>query len=145
MNKIFNKSSEFMSELDDNSVDLIITSPPYNVGMEYEAERGEVSLQDYLFFLKTVFSECKRVMKDGARICINVANTGRKPYISLSSYVSLMMTEELDFWMKDDIIWLKGASARKSTAWGSWLSASNPYLRDVHEYILVFSKGGIVL
>jgi len=99
LNKIFCKSSENMSEIPDNSVHLIITSPPYNVGKEYDEN---LSLDEYRNFLKRVFSECFRVLVD--------------------------------------IIWDKGNSG-VSTAWGSWKSASNPVLRDVHEYILVFQKG----
>src|SRR5215510_8408394 len=75
-----------------------------------------------------------------ARACINVANLGRKPYIPLSDYISKMMVD-IGFNMRGEIIWNKAASASPSTAWGSWQSAVNPILRDIHEYILVFSKG----
>jgi site-specific DNA-methyltransferase (adenine-specific) len=71
---------------------------------------------------------------------VNVANVGRKPYIPLHAFLAQDMTE-LGFAMRGEIIWNKGSSAGPSTAWGSWKSASNPTLRDVHEYILVFSKG----
>jgi site-specific DNA-methyltransferase (adenine-specific) len=76
----------------------------------------------------------------GGRVCINVANLGRKPYIPLHAFIVYDMLD-LGFLMRGEIIWNKAASASASTAWGSWLSASNPTLRDVHEYILVFSKG----
>jgi site-specific DNA-methyltransferase (adenine-specific) len=69
-----------------------------------------------------------------------VANLGRKPYIPLSDHISQMMIE-IGFFMRGEIIWHKGAGAGVSMAWGSWKSATNPVLRDVHEYILVFSKG----
>jgi modification methylase len=69
-----------------------------------------------------------------------VANLGRKPYLPLHSFIMQQMLE-LGFLMRGEIIWDKASSASPSTAWGSWLSASNPVLRDVHEYILVFSKG----
>ena len=90
--------------------------------------------------LKKVFTETYRVLVNGGRACINVANLGRKPYIPLSDYISKMMIE-IGFSMRGEIIWNKAASASPSTAWGSWMSASNPTLRDIHEYILVFSKG----
>jgi DNA modification methylase len=77
---------------------------------------------------------------DGGRMCINVANLGRKPYIPLHAYI-LQGAQALGFLMRGEIIWNKAASASPSTAWGSWQSATNPTLRDVHEYILVFSKG----
>ena len=90
--------------------------------------------------LRRVFSETYRVLVNGGRACVNIANLGRKPYIPLSDYVSKMMID-IGFNMRGEIIWNKAASASPSTAWGSWQSAANPILRDVHEYILVFSKG----
>jgi site-specific DNA-methyltransferase (adenine-specific) len=126
-----------MSEIPDNSVHLMITSPPYNATKEYD---DDLSLQEYLSLLKESFAETYRVLVNGGRACINVANLGRKPYIPLSDYISTMMIET-GFNMRGEIIWNKAASASASTAWGSWLSATNPTLRDIHEYILVFSKG----
>ncbi len=137
LNRIFCKSSEHMSELPNESVHLMITSPPYNVGKEYD---DDLSLEEYLGLLKSVFKETYRVLVNGGRVCINVANVGRKPYIPLHSHIIKIMSE-LGFLMRGEIIWDKSASAGTSTAWGSWKSASNPTLRDVHEYILIFSKG----
>jgi len=77
----------------------------------------------------------------GGRVCINVANLGRKPYIPLHTFIIEQMLA-IGFLMRGEIIWNKAASASPSTAWGSWQSASNPVLRDVHEYILVFCKNG---
>jgi site-specific DNA-methyltransferase (adenine-specific) len=89
--------------------------------------------------LMKVWQEVRRVLVPGGRACINAANLGRKPYIPLHSYIIDDM-QSLGFLMRGEIIWNKAASSSGSTAWGSWLSASNPTLRDVHEYILVFSK-----
>jgi len=89
--------------------------------------------------LKRVWRETYRVLVPGGRVCINVANLGRKPYIPLHAFIIEDMLD-LGFLMRGEIIWNKGASASPSTAWGSWMSARNPTLRDVHEYILVFSK-----
>lgn len=136
-NKIFCKSSERMDDLPDNSIHLMVTSPPYNVGKEYDQN---LSLKEYRDFLKIVWGEIKRVLIPGGRACINLANLGRKPYIPLHSYVIEDMLE-LGFLMRGEIIWNKASSGSPSTAWGSWLSAKNPTLRDIHEYILVFSKG----
>jgi len=130
-------SSEYMTELPDESVHLMVTSPPYNVGKEYDKDH---SLIEYLVLLCNVWTETYRVLVPGGRACINIANLGRSPYIPLHSYVITAMTE-IGFLMRGEIIWAKGASAGSSTAWGSWMSPSNPVLRDVHEYILVFSKG----
>lgn len=136
-NKFILGSSENMQEIPNNSVHLMITSPPYNVAKEYDED---LSLQEYLRMLKKVFEETYRVLINGGRACINVANLGRKPYIPLSDYISHMMIE-IGFNMRGEILWNKAGSASPSTAWGSWQSAANPILRDVHEYILVFSKG----
>lgn len=136
-NKFILGSAENMKELPDNSVHLMITSPPYNVSKEYDED---LSLNEYLQLLEKAFKETYRVLVNGGRACINVANLGRKPYIPLSDYISKMMIE-IGFNMRGEIIWNKAASASPSTAWGSWQSAANPILRDIHEYILVFSKG----
>lgn len=137
LNCFIQGTSENMSQLPDNSVHLMITSPPYNVSKEYDAD---LSLTEYLDLIKSVMTETYRVLVNGGRACINVANVGRKPYIPLSDYISKIMIE-IGYNMRGEIIWSKGAGAGVSCAWGSWKSASNPTLRDTHEYILVFSKG----
>jgi site-specific DNA-methyltransferase (adenine-specific) len=134
---IFNHSSEEMGELPDNSVHLMVTSPPYNVGKEYDEN---LTLEEYLAFLRRVWEEVYRVLVPGGRVCVNVANLGRKPYIPLNGLIAKDLIN-LGFLMRGEIIWSKAASASTSTAWGSWQSATNPTLRDTHEYILVFSKG----
>jgi site-specific DNA-methyltransferase (adenine-specific) len=136
INRIFCKSSENMDELPDNSAHLMITSPPYNVTKEYD---NNLSLNEYLDLLNRVWKETYRVLAPGGRACINVANLGRKPYIPLHSYIIDIMAK-IGFLMRGEIIWNKASSASPSTAWGTWLSASNPVLRDIHEYILIFSK-----
>ncbi len=136
-NAIILHSSEIMPELPDNCLHLMVTSPPYNVTKEYDED---LSLQEYLELLRRVFTETHRVLVPGGRACINVANLGRRPYLPLSAFIATMMLD-LGFRMRGEIIWHKGAGAGVSMAWGSWQSAANPVLRDVHEYILVFSKG----
>ena len=118
------------------SVHLAITSPPYNVGKAYD---DKLSMEAYEKLLEAVFAETHRVLVPGGRFCINIANIGRKPYIPLHASVIRIM-QSLGYWMRGEIIWDKGASAGSSCAWGSWRSPSNPVLRDVHEYILVYSK-----
>ena len=135
-NKIYNKSSEHMAELPDNSIHLMVTSPPYNVGKEYD---NDLSIKEYSDMLGSVFEEVYRVLVDGGRACINIANIGRKPYIPLNNLIATEMLG-IGFLMRGEIIWSKGASAGSSCAWGSWCSPSNPVFRDTHEYILVFCK-----
>ena len=136
VNRLLCKSSEQMHELPDASVHLMVTSPPYNVGKEYDED---LSLSEYLAFLRTVWREVHRVLVPGGRACVNVASLGRSPYLPIHAYVAMDMID-LGFLMRGEIIWQKGSSAGSSTAWGSWMSPSNPTLRDTHEYILVFSK-----
>lgn len=136
LNKIFCKSSEKMDELPDNSIHLMITSPPYNVTKEYD---NNLSLKEYLNLLNNVWKETYRVLIPGGRACVNIANLGRKPYIPIHSYIIDGM-QKIGYLMRGEIIWNKASSASPSTAWGTWLSAANPVLRDIHEYILIFSK-----
>jgi DNA modification methylase len=136
VNTIIRHSSEQMQELPSSSIHLMVTSPPYNVGKVYDQD---LTLNEYRQMLKRVWGEVYRVLVPGGRACINIANLGRKPYIPLHAHVIEDMNR-LGFLMRGEIIWDKAASASSSTAWGSWQSASNPTLRDVHEYILVFSK-----
>jgi len=138
LNTILTKSSEDMAEIPDSSVHLMVTSPPYNAGKEYDRD---ITLAQYLDFLWQVWREVHRVLVPGGRACINIANLGRKPYIPLHSYIVRHMAE-IGFLMRGEVIWHKGASASASTAWGSWRSPANPTLRDVHEYISIFSKAG---
>ena len=136
-NKILCKDSRNLDSIPDSSVHLMVTSPPYNVGKDYDDDQ---SLDEYMTMLDKVFAETYRLLVNGGRACINIANVGRKPYIPYHTYIIDSMLKN-KFQMRGEIIWTKGAGAGSSTAWGSWKSAANPTLRDVHEYILVFSKG----
>lgn len=135
-NEIFNKSSENMEELVDNCVSLTVTSPPYNIGKDSDLDLND---EEYWKMINKVFSETYRVTNSGGRLVVNVANLGRKPYIPFSKYFTDVLTE-IGFIMRGEIIWQKSKGANANFAWGSWLSASNPVIRDIHEYCLVFSK-----
>jgi site-specific DNA-methyltransferase (adenine-specific) len=135
--QFFGHTSEQMPELADNSVALMVTSPPYNVGKDYD---DDLSLDEYLELLSRVFAETYRVLEPGGRACMNIANVGRKPYVPLASHVNMLMND-LGYLMRGEILWVKGKGATGSCAWGSWQSAKNPVLRDLHEYVLVYSKG----
>jgi DNA modification methylase len=136
LDRVICQSSERMNALPDGCVHLMVTSPPYNAGKEYDQD---LTLDEYRGLLRRVFSETYRVLISGGRACINLANLGRKPYIPLHAFLMQDMLE-VGYLMRGEIIWNKAGSASPSTAWGSWRSAANPVLRDIHEYILVFSK-----
>ncbi|MBA1341925.1 MAG: Modification methylase MjaI [ANME-2 cluster archaeon] len=136
IDKVLCQDSRNMENIPDSSIHLMVTSPPYNVSKEYDQN---LTMEEYGELLKDVFLETYRVLVSGGRACINIANVGRKPYIPYHSFIINIMLD-IGFLMRGEIIWNKNASAGTSTAWGSWMSASNPTLRDVHEYILVFSK-----
>ena len=134
-----------MSAVDDNSVALVVTSPPYFAGKEYEEALGEGhipgSYLEYLAMLRDVFAECRRVLEPGGRIAVNVANLGRKPYRSLAGDVTTILQDELGLLLRGEIVWVKADGATGSCAWGSFGSAANPVLRDLSERVVVASKG----
>ena len=134
-----------MDALPDRCIALVVTSPPYFAGKEYETELGEGGIPatylEYLGMLRDVFAECWRVLEPGGRIAVNVANLGRKPYRSLSADVIRLLQDDLGFLLRGEIVWVKGKGANGNCAWGSYASAANPVLRDVTERIVMASKG----
>ena len=143
-NGIYQADSRKLDFIPDGAVTLVICSPPYNVQKPYQQHDDDLPREEYLALLKAVWTECRRLLRPGGRICVNVAGCWRQPYFPLHSYITLQM-EKLGFLMRGEIIWDKGASVGVSTAWGSFASPSNPVLRDVHEYLLVFSKDSFKL
>jgi len=139
LDKIFHKSSENMQELENNSISLTVTSPPYNIGKDSDLDLTD---DEYWAMMKNIFTETYRVTESGGRLVVNVANLGRKPYIPFSKYFTELLIE-IGFIMRGEIIWQKSKGANANFAWGSWLSASNPVIRDIHEYCLVFSKDSL--
>jgi site-specific DNA-methyltransferase (adenine-specific) len=134
-----------MAAVADNSVALVVTSPPYFAGKQYEEELGRdgipSSYVDYLEMLRDVLAECKRVLEPGGRLAVNVANLGRKPYHSLSADVIRILQDDLGLLLRGELIWQKGEGASGSCAWGSFRSAANPVLRDITERVVIASKG----
>jgi site-specific DNA-methyltransferase (adenine-specific) len=134
-----------MDAVADGSVALVVTSPPYFAGKQYELELERdgvpASYLEYLGLLTEVFAECVRKLEPGGRIAVNVANLGRKPYRSLSSDVIRILEHDLGLLLRGELIWQKAEGASGSCAWGSFRSASNPVLRDITERVIVASKG----
>ena len=135
----------------DDSIDLIVTSSPYNVGIDYGVYKDNLSFQQYYAWVKKWLEECYRVNKVGGRICINIPLAGNSPIVKdehLETFVDkfLVLMAEVGYINRETIVWLKAHSGDvekfcgNNTAWGSWLSPSNPYCRSFTEFILVAHK-----
>jgi len=128
----------------DGSVALVVTSPPYFAGKEYEQAMGvghvPADFAAYLEMLHDVFAQCWAKLEPGGRIAVNVANLGRKPYRSLARDV-IDILEGLGYLLRGEIVWQKSHAAGGSCAWGTYQRPGNPVLRDVSERIVVASKG----
>lgn len=136
---ILNRDSRDLRPIPSESVQLVITSPPYNVGINYNQHDDVMPVEEYLALLSAVWRECYRVMETGARICVNVpAGVGRNPYVPLADKVTAGL-EEL-FTLRGVIVWDKGTSGNR-TSWGSYRQPSDPSLRDTTERIIVAHKG----
>ena len=124
---------------------LVVTSPPYYSGKEYETSIGEghvpSSYEDYLAMLTGVFAACAEALEPGGRIAINVANLGRKPYRSLSSDIIRILQEDLKLLLRGEIIWQKAKGAAGNCAWGTYQKPGDPVLRDLTERVIIASKG----
>jgi site-specific DNA-methyltransferase (adenine-specific) len=142
---IFVGDSRHMEKIDNASVALVVTSPPYFAGKEYETALGEghvpATYADYLAMLEAVFAECVRKLEPGGRIAVNIANLGRKPYRSLSGDVTWILQDRLRLLLRGEVIWIKSRGAASSCAWGSFQRPANPVLRDLSERIVIASKG----
>jgi len=141
VDQVYHGDSRDMKEVPDDTVSLVVCSPPYNVRKPYGNHDDNMPLDEYRELLLAVWSECKRVLRPGGRLCVNVAGVWRQPYLPLHAVIWHQLVEELHLLMRGEIIWDKGASVGVSTAWGSFASPSNPTLRDVHEHVLVAAKG----
>lgn len=128
----------------DNSVALVVTSPPYFVGKDYETDiaAGHIpeGYDQHLANMSRVFKLCVDKLEPGGRIAVNVANLGRKPYRSQAADI-IAIFEELKLLLRGEIIWRKGEGMNSSTAWGSFQRPSNPVLRDLTERVIIASKG----
>ncbi|NUN93885.1 MAG: site-specific DNA-methyltransferase [Verrucomicrobiae bacterium] len=130
---------EILASLPVESIHLAITSPPYNVGLEYDSHNDRMPYADYLRWLSTFWREIHRVLVPGGRFALNVAPTSIKDFRPVHYDMARdLMT--LGFIMRAEILWYK-QTMRRRTAWGSWKSPANPHVIPSWEYVLVFSKG----
>ena len=142
--QLYRADARNMAQVRDNSIALVVTSPPYFAGKQYEESLGEDGVPgsyfEYLELLHDVFAECKRVLEPGGRIAVNVANLGRRPFRSLAGDVTQIL-QDLGLLLRGEVVWWKGRAAGGSCAWGTFQRPSNPVLRDVTERIVIASKG----
>ncbi len=141
-NKIITSDSHFiLKQLPDNCVDLIFTSPPYNFGLEYESNGDAHQWEKYFDQLFLIFEECVRILKFGGRIVVNIQPLF-SDYIPSHHIISRFFMDKKMLW-KGEILWEKNNYNCKYTAWGSWKSPSNPYLKYTWEFLEIFSKGSL--
>ncbi|MGH8925246.1 MAG: DNA-methyltransferase [Acidimicrobiia bacterium] len=129
----------------DRSVALVVTSPPYFTGKEYEenivAGAEPDAYRTYLDMLRDVFSVCGAKLEPGGKLAVNVANLGRRPYRSLAADLITILQDDLGLLLRGEIVWRKAKGQSGSCAWGSYRSPANPVLRDLTERVIVASKG----
>ncbi|MBW7919178.1 MAG: site-specific DNA-methyltransferase [Anaerolineales bacterium] len=138
---ICNDSLAALKLLPDNSIDLIFTSPPYNFGLEYDSQDDAHKWQLYFDKLFAIFDECVRVLKFGGRIVVNIQPLF-SDYIPSHHMISNYFINKKMIW-KGEILWEKNNYNCKYTAWGSWKSPSNPYLKYTWEFVEIFAKGSL--
>lgn len=130
---------EKMKEIPTDSIHLAITSPPYNVGKDYDNHNDKMNYQDYLSWLDKVWLETKRVLVPGGRFALNIAPTGIKDFIPIHHDFANQF-RKLGMKFRTEIIWYK-QTMLKRTAWGSFKSPANPHIVPSWEYVMIFSKG----
>ncbi|MFH2018364.1 MAG: transcriptional repressor LexA [bacterium] len=141
VNKIvYGDSEEVLRKIPTGSIDIIITSPPYNFGLEYKDDdkNDTTHWDEYFKKLDTVWKECARVLKPGGRLCLNVQPLF-SDYVPTHHLMSRQLLDHGLLW-KGEILWEKNNYNCKYTAWGSWKSPSMPYLKYTWEFVEVFSK-----
>ncbi len=144
---------DVMKDIPDKSIDLTVTSPPYNVGIDYKNHNDNMSEDDYFSFMQSVSDELYRITKIGGRACINIPFIGNSTFKAKSEklifYPNMYMPifEKSGWIIRDFVVWVKSSEAENpnnfcgnSTQWGSWLSPSCPYMRCFAEVILIFHK-----
>ena len=140
MNKIICGDSLIeLKKLPDNCIDFIFTSPPYNFGLDYNQNEDDHFWEDYFKNLFFIFDECIRVLKYGGRIIVNIQPLF-SDYIPSHHMISNFFINRKLIW-KGEILWEKNNYNCKFTAWGSWKSPSNPYLKYTWEFLEIFCKG----
>jgi len=135
--KLYHGDARRLTAIEDRSVDLVVTSPPYNLGRPYDAWEDKLPLDEYLAFLRVSMGECFRVLKNGGRLCLNIGASGRDFPLDFMGQQACM---EAGFRLRDEIIW-ESAELHNRRALGTWGSPKNPCLLSPYEHIYFYSKG----
>jgi len=145
LDSVFLGDATNMVKIAPKSVALVVTSPPYFAGKQYEQDLEEdhvpADYLAYLSMLRDVFAECVTKLEPGGRIAVNVANLGRKPFRSLAADVTTILQDDLRLLLRGEVVWQKARGATGSCAWGSFMQPANPVLRDLTERVVIASKG----
>jgi len=127
------------SEIQDESVDLIVTSPPYNVDIKYNSHDDQMTYEDYLEFSRAWMTQAYRVAKKSGRFCLNVPLDKNKGGQQSVCADMTNIAKEIGWKYHSTIIWNEGNISRR-TAWGSWKSATAPYVIAPVEVIILLYK-----
>ena len=122
-----------------NSIDLIVTSPPYNVDISYNSHNDKLSYEDYLEFSRQWISKCYELSRNDGRFCLNIPLDKNKNGQQSVGADLTMIAKSAGWQYHSTIIWNEGNISRR-TAWGSWLSASAPYVIAPVELIVLLYK-----
>ena len=137
--KIIQDDVMITKELENNSVDLIVTSPPYNLDIKYNSHDDKISYADYLIFSKKWMTRCYEWLKDDGRFCLNVPLDKNKDGQQSVGADLTRIAKEVGFKYHSTVIWNEGNISRR-TAWGSWMSASAPYVIAPVELVIILYK-----
>jgi len=137
--KIYNDDILNIQSIESNSIDLVVTSPPYNVGVEYNSHNDTMDYDKYLIFTSNWLNKIYRFLKDDGRLCVNIPLNGNKNgQYSICADITTI-AKNIGFKYHSTVIWNKH-NVSKRTAWGSWLSASAPYVIPPVEVVLIMYK-----
>ena len=137
--KIINEDILTTEKIKKESIDLIVTSPPYNVDIQYNKHDDKLSYEDYLDFSSKWISRCFKWLKDDGRFCLNVPLDKNKGGQQSVGADFTLMSKKIGFNYHSTIIWNEGNISRR-TAWGSFKSASAPYVIAPVELIIILYK-----
>lgn len=138
LDTIYNEDClEGLKRIQNGVVDCCVTSPPYNVGLDYGGYNDKMEYPDYLSFIESVFGEMFRVLKDDGRMCVNIGDGKNGSIPTHSDFIQI--GKKIGFLVLSTIIWNKNTTSNR-TAWGSFMSPSSPSFPRCFEYILLFGK-----